>query len=122
MQVQKIQNNNYNPHFQAKLKLSGFTDDIPYHRIQQLKQKALSVGTKKDSINLLLSEPKVYDGEIFATPFAKRNIEATTIINNELVHDKEPIGYFIKGRTDNLVLTINTIRDYFDFLITELAK
>ena len=121
MKVQRIQNNNYNPNFQAKLNLLGFTDDIPYHRIQQLKQKALSVGTMKDSINLLLSEPKVY-GESFATPFARRNIEATTIINNELVHDKEPIGYFIKGRTDNLSLTINTIRDYLDFLITELAK
>lgn len=119
MQVQKIQNNNYNTNFKAKLALSGYDDDIPYKELQRLVHKALSVGSKKDSIHISLSKPKVF-GSNEATPFAVRDIEATAIINNKIVHDDEPIGYFIKGRTDNLQLTINTIRDYLDFLIKQI--
>ena len=116
MQVQKISNNNYNTTFKAKLKLKGFTDDIPYAWIQRLNAEALRDGTKKDCISLSLSEPKVY-GAYFATPFARRYIEATTFINGKLVHDKEPVGYFTKGQTDNQSLTINAICDYLDSLI-----
>ena len=119
MQIQRIQDNNYNTGFKAKLSLSGYIDDIALSEIEKLKTKALSIGTAKDSINLHLMVPKASDvrrGGKSICPVAWRDINATTNINNEIVHCNEPIGYIAEYKTSHLSLTLNTIKKYLDSL------
>ena len=117
MQVQSVQNNNYNTNFKAKLTLSGFTDDLPHFEIQKLKEKALSIGTIKDRIDLYLSVPKFaerYHGRSCRYFISHRDIRVTTNIDNKLVDDNTHIGYSRAYCCNSKSLTIDAINDYLD--------
>ncbi len=117
MQVQRIQNNNYNINFNAKLTLSGFINDIPYFEIEKLKEKALSIGTTKDRIDFHLSVPKIserYHGRSCKYFISHRDIRVTTNIDNKLVDNNTPIGYSRNYNCNSKSLTIDAINDYLD--------
>ena len=60
MQVQKIQNNNYNPNFNAKLQLQGCYDDVSHKTIKYWTQKASKIGKKSDVIEMFITDPFNY--------------------------------------------------------------
>ena len=122
MQVQRIQSNNYNTSYKAKLTLSGFTNDIQPSEIQKLKEIAADIGTPKDSIDLSLSVPKIterYHRRSCGYFIAHRDIRATANINNKIVDDNTPIGYCESYCKDSKVLTVNTIKDYLNNLLSK---
>jgi len=122
MQVQRIQNNNYNTSYKAKLTLSGFTNDIQPSEIQKFKEIAAGIGTKNDNINLSLSIPKIterYHRRSCSYFIAHRDIRATANINNNIVDNNEPIGYCKTHCTDNKSLTVNTIKDYLNSFLSK---
>lgn len=117
MQIQKIENNNYNTSYKAKLSLSGFTNDIPISEIQKLKETASKIGTEKDSIHLHLSVPKLterYKRRSCNYYIAHRDIRATSNIDNKVVDDNAAIGYCKSRCQDAKILTIDTIKDYLN--------
>ncbi len=60
MQVQKIQNNNYNPNFNAKLQLQGCYADIHRKTIESWTKKASKIGKESDVVVIRFGCPKDY--------------------------------------------------------------
>lgn len=122
MQIHRVQNNNYNSNFGATLKISGFKEDLTAQAIKRLEEKAAPIGTMKDSIKIFLSKPLTYEkpwsgGTSY--PVSCRDINATTRINDKLVHDKKPIGYYRSYKSDNVSLTLSAIESYLNRFISK---
>ena len=89
MQVQRIQNSNYNPRFGAKVELKGFIDDIGKETKQIWEEKAKSIGTDKDLITLTFGMPFYKSGRRIAVPVKNRSITAVAEINGEKSQAKD---------------------------------
>ena len=63
MQVNKIQNNNYNKNFTAQLIIEGKTKDIPQKLISSWEDKTKLIGKKSDTLKIVFFDPLDYSQE-----------------------------------------------------------
>ena len=125
MQVQRIQNNNYNTSFNARLKLHGHTDDIYEVLGKTVKigeERAKSIGTDKDLITIKFGEPKTYKGhnsemgENYDWENSSRNIYASAKINGMTLRDNKYIGYYVNNKPHDFNYIEENVSDFLDRL------
>ena len=130
MQVQRIQNNNnYNTNFGAKVKISGWTDDITSKMLKSWEKKAKEIGRDTDTVCLKFSEAKeellCLDG--FDYPIKKWGIKRS-ILGNVLLEDgtrtpKEYISYRAnRALRSHKELTMSRVNDFLDKLKEQIRK
>ncbi len=100
MQVQRIQNNNnYNTNFVAKVKISGWTDDITSKMLKSWEKKAKEIGRDTDTVCLKFSEAKKDDfvlhemGNHLEFRHVKRSILGNVVLEDGTRTKKEYLGY-----------------------------
>ena len=125
MQVQRIQNNNYNTSFNARLKLEGHADDIHEvlgKTVKIWEERAKSIGTDKDLITIKFDKPRTYKGhnsemgENYDWEDSSRNIFASAKINGKTLRDNKYIGYYVTNRPHSFSYIIENVAKFFDGL------
>lgn len=60
MQIQRIQNNNYNTNFGAKLQIQGAVKDLPQELIKEFETFTKSIGKDTDIVNIDIGKKYEY--------------------------------------------------------------
>lgn len=81
MQVQKVQNNNYNVNFNAKFEVKGFTNFIKDETLQSWKKTAENIGNDKDSIIIQFTMPNYQSFRNGNKPIRKMSFSAVSKID-----------------------------------------
>ena len=90
MQVQRIQNNDYNQIFGAKFSIKGDIEEIPQKALKRWTDISKSIGNDRDEI-LVNIEKELYDGESSLSSswccnknIYTRNVAISSYLNNKL--------------------------------------
>ena len=122
MQIQRIQNNNYNTNFNARLQLTGVIEDIGKETRQLWEKKAQSIGNDKDLITLhfgtfMTERGDIYKNKQFYPWMASiRAIYASVIMNGKNIHENKYIGYRVMNRPHTNELRNQKVSEFLDAL------
>ena len=81
MQIQRIQNNNYNTNFSAKLEVKPIKGMITNEEIMKLQEKAKNIGNPDSLIYIILHKPYTRDLGPFSTAYHGVKVDAITYHN-----------------------------------------
>ncbi len=130
MQVQRISNNNnYSTNFGAKVKISGWTDDITSKILKSWEKKAKEIGRDTDTVCLKFSEAKEHDfifhemGYPMECRHVKRSILGNVVLEDGTRTKKEYLGYRAdRGEHSHEELTTSRVNDFLDKLREKIRK
>ena len=120
MQLQSIQNDNFNPTFSAKLKLSGRIADISKETIAMWEKRAGNIASDKDLISLhfgtfMKERGDVYkNGKFYPWYASFRAIYASAVIKGKKVFDKMYIGYRLLNQSHSSAVRDAKVEEFFN--------
>lgn len=124
MKVQSVNNTNYSPNFNAKIRIAGNINDLKLMTISNWVEKALTIGSEADTIILQFGKKESsFAKRLFGfIPLSNKKVDCRKIFALAQIKGKsydENLSYYYKDKDFN---EYNYIKKSVDKYLDKLSK